>query len=74
MSQGRRERKQEFWARVEQEGRREQAEAAWKALLASGLPSRQAQEELVARFQPLDGSRTRAWPTPRPGRQVTPAN
>jgi hypothetical protein len=64
MSQGRRERKQEFWARVEQEGRREQAQAAWKALLASGLDSRQAQEELVVRFQPLDGSRTRAWPTP----------
>jgi hypothetical protein len=64
MSKRRRERKQEFWSRVEQEGRREPAEAAGKALVASGLTSRQVQDNLVVRFQPLDGSRTRAWPTP----------
>src|SRR5687768_10950792 len=59
-----RETKAQFWQRVEREGRRAEAERGRAELLASGLTRREAQEELVERFQPLDGSRTRAWPTP----------
>jgi hypothetical protein len=64
MGEGRRESEQEFWSRVEREGRLELAKATWAELLASGLLKRKAREELVERFQPLDGSRTRAWTTP----------
>jgi hypothetical protein len=34
--------------------------------MTSGLPEREVQAELVARMQPLDGTETRAWPTPDP--------
>jgi hypothetical protein len=64
MGEGRRESEKEFWSRVEREGRLELAESTWAELLASGLLKRKAREELVERFQPLDGSRTRAWTTP----------
>jgi hypothetical protein len=53
-----------FWARVEGEGRRKEAELAQAELLQSGLCRREAQEQLVAKFQPLDGTKARAWPTP----------
>jgi hypothetical protein len=56
----------QFLQRVEREGRRAEAERALAELLASGLSRREAQEELVGRFQPLDGTRVRAWPTPDP--------
>lgn len=67
-SQVRRESKASFWDRVEQEGRRQQAEAGWRELLAAGRTKREAQAELVERFQPLDGSRTVALQTPDPWR------
>jgi hypothetical protein len=38
-------------------------------LVASGLSQRETQAELVERFQPLDGSTTRAWETPDPWQQ-----
>ena len=56
----------QFLQRVEREGRRAEAERALAELLAAGLTRREAQEELVERFQSLDGRRTRAWPTPDP--------
>ena len=59
-----RETKDQVRARLQAEGRLPQAEAALAELKASGLSSRQAQEELVKRFQPLDGTPSRAWPTP----------
>ena len=62
----RRERKHEFEARVEREGRREEAERLRTELVATGLSQREIQEKLVARLQPLDGTRTRAWSTPDP--------
>jgi hypothetical protein len=61
-----RETRTQFLDRVEREGRRDQAERALARLLASGLSAREAQEKLVERFQPLDGSQTRAWATPDP--------
>ena len=62
----RRETKREFADRIEREGRKAEAERVLAELLASGLSPREAQEELVQRLQPLDGSQTRAWPTPDP--------
>jgi hypothetical protein len=62
----RRETKARFLERVEREGRRAEAERVLAELLASGMSQREAQEELVERFQPLDGTRARAWPTPDP--------
>lgn len=62
----RRERKHEFEARVEREGRREEAERLRAELVATGMSQREIQEKLVARLQPLDGTRTRAWSTPDP--------
>src|SRR5262249_52977415 len=56
----------QFVQRGEREGRRAEVERALAELLASGLTRREAQEELVGRFQPLDGTRVRAWPTPDP--------
>jgi hypothetical protein len=56
----------QFLQRVEREGRRAEAERALAELLAAGLTRREAREELVGRFQPLDGTRVRAWPTPDP--------
>jgi len=62
----RRETKKQFAERVEQEGRRAEVERERAALLASSLSEREVQEKLVDRFQPLDGSATRNWPTPDP--------
>jgi hypothetical protein len=62
----RRETKKEFAERIEREGRREEVERVLGELLAGGLGERVAQERLVARFQPLDGSHTRPWVTPNP--------
>jgi hypothetical protein len=61
-----RETKKQFADRVEREGRLAEVERERAVLLASGLSEREAQEELVGRFQPLDGSATRPWPTPDP--------
>jgi hypothetical protein len=58
--------KREFEQRVEREGRRAEAERLRTELLASGLSQREAQQQLVERLQPLDGSAKRAWPTPDP--------
>ncbi|HEY1859200.1 MAG TPA: hypothetical protein VGG61_02540 [Gemmataceae bacterium] len=60
----RRESGKQFWDRVEREGRRAQAETVRDRTLAEGHSERQIQAWLVEKFQPLDGSRTRAWPTP----------
>jgi hypothetical protein len=62
----RQETKAEFLERVEREGRREEVEQARAELVASGMTQREAQAALVERFQPLDGSMTRAWATPDP--------
>jgi hypothetical protein len=62
----RRETKKQFAERIEREGRRAEAERLHAALLASGLSEREAQEELVSRLQPLDGTESRAGPTPDP--------
>jgi hypothetical protein len=59
-----RETKQQFWSRVESEGRLEVTEALRVELANSGMSKREIQAMLVARFQPLDGTETRAWPTP----------
>jgi hypothetical protein len=59
-----RETKRTFTERVQREQRLEEVERVRAELLASGLGDREAQEQLVARFQPLDGTTTRAWPTP----------
>jgi hypothetical protein len=61
-----RETKKEFQARMECEGRLEEAERLRAELVASGLSQREVQEELVERLQPLDGARTRPWSTPDP--------
>jgi hypothetical protein len=61
-----RETKQAFNKRVEREGRQAEVERIRAELLASGASQREAQEELVNRFQPLTGDRTRAWETPDP--------
>jgi hypothetical protein len=55
-----------FWARVDREGRKPQAEQMQEKLLASGKTRRQTQKELVEQFQPLDGTETRPWETPDP--------
>jgi hypothetical protein len=62
----RRETKMDFADRIAKEGRRAEVEAARAELLAGGLSGREAQEELVARFQPMDGSVTHPWRTPNP--------
>src|SRR6266851_8560229 len=62
----RRETKKKFAERIEREGRQAEAERVLAELSASGLSPREAQEALVQRLQPLDGSQTRAWPTPDP--------
>ena len=64
MHKARRETTKQFWSRVVQEGRQKQAEATWDQLRASGQSKRAAQTQLVAMFQPLDGTPTRAWVTP----------
>src|SRR6266702_2713099 len=65
----RRETKKAFAERIEREGRQAKVERARKKLLASGLPEREVQAALVTRFQPLDGSETRVWPTPDPWKE-----
>ena len=62
----RRETKEEFAARIEREGRQVEVERKRTELVASGLSERDVQEELVACFQPLDGTETRVWETPDP--------
>jgi hypothetical protein len=62
----RRETKEQFWQRVEREGRRAEAERALSKLLESHLSQRDAQEKLVECFQPLNGGQTRVWQTPDP--------
>jgi hypothetical protein len=61
-----RETKKQFAERAEREGRRAEVERVRAELLASGLSQREAETQLVERFQPLDGSETRAWETPDP--------
>jgi len=61
-----RETKKEFEARVEREGRREEAERLRAEFVEIGLSQREVQEELVNRIQPLDGTPTRPWSTPDP--------
>src|SRR5262249_19406011 len=65
----RRETKNQFDQRMEREGRHAEAERARAELLASGLTNRETQVELVNRFQPRDGTKTRAWETPDPWQQ-----
>jgi hypothetical protein len=60
----RRESKGQFWQRIQQEGRLAQAQAAEADMLRQGLSRRNVQKVLVDRFQPTDGTSTRAWPTP----------
>jgi hypothetical protein len=64
--------KKAFAARVEREGRAAEAERVRAELLGSGLSQRAAQQELVARFQPLDGSKTPVCGTP-PGGATSPS-
>lgn len=69
------ERKADFWARVDREGRRGEVDAARTGLESAGLRGQRLHAALVRQFQPLDGSRTRATPDPRvdrrPGGQAT---
>lgn len=58
--------KEEFSRRIETEGRQEKIERERKKLLASGRSQREVQAKLVETFQPLDGTKTRAWETPDP--------
>jgi hypothetical protein len=60
----RRETKGQFLERIDREGRRAEVERLSAELLASGWSQRDAQAELVKRFQPSDGTRTKAWETP----------
>ena len=62
----RRETKSQFDQRLKREGRYAEAERVRAKLLASGLTGRQVQAEMVSRFQPKDGTKTRAWETPDP--------
>jgi len=70
MPNAKRESQKEFWARVEREERREEAEWYLEELLKPGpepgLTKREAQGYLVEEFQPMDGTKTRAWLTPDP--------
>jgi hypothetical protein len=65
----RRETKKQFDQRIEREGRHAEVKRARAELLASGLTNRETQVELVNRFQPRDGTKTRAWETPDPWQQ-----
>jgi hypothetical protein len=67
--QTRRETKKQFDQRMERERRHAEVERVRAELLASGLTNRETQAELVNRFQPGDGTKTRAWETPDPWRQ-----
>jgi hypothetical protein len=59
-----RESKRAFWERMDREGRRAEAEEVLAGLLGPGVSKRQAQAQLVERFQPLSGERTCSWSTP----------
>src|SRR6266851_2300235 len=61
-----RERKKVFAERVEREGRQAEVERARHELLELGYSLREIHVKLVERFQPMDGSHTRAWTTPDP--------
>jgi len=61
-----RETKKMFAERIEREGRQAEVEEERKELLEEGHSLREIHEELVNRFQPLDGSHTRPWETPDP--------
>jgi hypothetical protein len=61
-----RETKAEFSQRIRKEKRPAEVEHERERLVASGLSQREVQSELVERFQPLDGTKTRAWETPDP--------
>ena len=65
-TQTRRETKKEFDQRIDREGRRGEVERARAEMLESGLSQRETQAELVKRFQPREGTKTRAWETPDP--------
>jgi hypothetical protein len=65
----RRETKKEFDRRTKREGRQAEVERARAQLLASGLTQRETQVKIVNRFQPRDGTKTRAWETPDPWRR-----
>jgi hypothetical protein len=67
--QTRRETKKQFDQRIEHERRHAEVERVRAELLASGLTNRETQVELVNRFQPRDGTKTRAWETPDPWQQ-----
>jgi hypothetical protein len=64
--QVRRETREQFAQRVEQEGRQAEAERLRAELLEAGMTHREVQVELVKRLQPLDGTPSRAWETPDP--------
>ncbi len=64
MVEAKRETIKEFWSRIDQEGRKAQAEAEKSQLMAYGMSKRQVQSALVYRFPPKEGGRTRAWVTP----------
>jgi hypothetical protein len=64
MADVKRETRKLFWSRILREGRCDQAETVQAELLAAGLSRRETQKKLVDRFQPLDGTPTRAWTTP----------
>jgi len=59
-----RESKGQFWQRIQQEGCLAEAQAVEADLLLQRLSRRHVQKVLVSRFQPVDGTLTRAWPTP----------
>jgi hypothetical protein len=61
-----RETKKMFAERIAREGRQTEVEEARDKLMADGYPLREIHAKLVERFQPLDGSKTRAWKTPDP--------
>jgi hypothetical protein len=59
-----RESKNQFWQRINQEGREPEARAAEAELLRQGFSRRHVQKVLVSQFQPVDGRSTSAWQTP----------
>jgi hypothetical protein len=61
-----RETKKVFADRIEREGRQAEVEKARKKLLEEGYSLREAQNQLVSNFQPLDRKWTRPWETPDP--------
>jgi len=64
MADAKRESRKQFLARVEKEGRHQEAETFYDGLIASGVSARESRRRAVETFQPIDGSRTAAWETP----------